>query len=60
MSVVIYCDKCKTEIIADFVRVQTSFFTRDDTDIITYCANGDEVILCDNCYNEFLRTVEDE
>ena len=56
------CDKCGKEIKDDFVLVRSDFYTvvesRKD-DPVCFCANGDGLVFCEDCYSEFVHREED-
>lgn len=57
MAITITCDKCCKEIAGGFVIVRSSFYSTDEADPIEFCAPGDEFVLCDKCYDEFVKAV---
>ena len=49
------CDKCGKEIKDGFVYIRSDFYTvgesRED-DLVSFCANGDNLVFCEQCYVE--------
>lgn len=59
MGINVTCDMCKNTIDGDFVRMDSDFYTMEES-FTAYCAAGDTFFLCDRCYDDIIRKVQDE
>lgn len=57
MSVHTVCDKCQKEINEDFVQIESYFYAIDERGMPSYCTFGDQIVMCDKCYDEFMSQI---
>jgi len=59
----ITCDKCKTQITGAYVDISSDFCDMPTKDAgqcsPTWCAHGDNFIMCEKCYDSMIREMEE-
>lgn len=62
MSIEITCDKCKAQITGAYVDIVSDFWelaTKESGQLSpTWCAHGDNFIMCVECYDGMIREME--